>query len=81
MGFTISRGKMVPNAKKLDVISSFPVPKTRQELQKFLGYLTFFRTLVPLKILDLSTVLTPLTSVTKEFKNLSGMKTIIKHFK
>ena len=68
MGFTISRGKLVPNAKKLDVISSFPVPKTQQELQKYLGYLTFIRTLVPLKILDLSTVLTPLTSVTKEFK-------------
>ena len=68
MGFTISQRKLVPNAKKLDVISSFPVLNTRQELQRFLGYSTFIRTLVTLKILDLSTILTPLTSITKEFK-------------
>ena len=31
LGFTISRGKLVPNAKKMNVISSFPVLNTRQD--------------------------------------------------
>ena len=53
---------------KLDVIGSFPVPNTKQELLRFQGYLKFIRTLVPLKILDLSTILTPVTSIAQEFK-------------
>ena len=37
-------------------------------MQKFLGYLNFIRNLLPSKVLDLTTVLTPLTSATTQFK-------------
>ena len=68
LGFEIDQGKIIPNKKKLNVLKDFKSPKSTQDVQKYLGYLNFIRHLLPLKVLDLTTVLTPLTSSVNQFK-------------
>lgn len=43
LGFIISPGKVSPNPNKTKVISNFPYPKTRKQLQSFLGMCNYFR--------------------------------------
>ena len=68
LGFEVDKGKIIPNKAKLNVLKDFKTPKSTQDVQKYLGYITFIRHLLPLKVLDLTTVLTPLTSATTQFK-------------
>ena len=68
LGFEVEKGKIIPNKAKLNVLKDFKTPKNTQDVQKFLGYINFIRHLLPLKVLDLTTVLTPLTSTTAQFK-------------
>ena len=68
LGFEVENGVIIPNKKKLNVLKDFKSPKSTQEIQQYLGYLTFIRHLLPLKIMDLTTVLTPLTSAVTPFK-------------
>ena len=68
LGFEVDKGKIIPDKAKLNVLKDFKTPKSTQDVQKYLGYITFIRHLLPLKILDPTTVLTPLTSATTQFK-------------
>ena len=62
LGHEIKGGSIVPEENKLKILIDFPSPTDRKGLQSFLGHLNFLRNLLPLQIIHLSTVLTPLTS-------------------
>ena len=64
LGHEIKKGSIVPEANKVKILTEFPTPVDRKSLQSFLGHLNFLRNLLPLQIVHLSTVLTPLTSPT-----------------
>ena len=68
LGYEVDHGKIIPNKNKLNILKDFKSPKNTQELQRYLGYLTFIRHLLPLKIMDLTTVLSPLSSLNCQFK-------------
>ena len=68
LGFEVEGGRIIPNKKKLNVLKDFKSPKSTQEVQQYLGYLTFIRHLLPLKVMELTTTLTPLTSALTPFK-------------
>lgn len=43
LGFLISPGVIRPNPHKTKVITNFPTPRTRKDLQSFLGMCNYFR--------------------------------------
>ncbi|KIL70533.1 hypothetical protein M378DRAFT_117693 [Amanita muscaria Koide BX008] len=43
LGIVISRGSIAMDPKKVAAIMQWPVPRTKQELQQFLGFLNFYR--------------------------------------
>ena len=51
LGYSITKGRLAPARDKITTISQFPLPQTKTELQKFLGYVTFIRTTVPQVVL------------------------------
>ena len=67
LGFGVANGRLIPNEERLDVLRAMPTPKSRTELQRFLGFITYLRALLPSKIVDLTTVISPLTSVNVKF--------------
>ena len=67
LGFQVKKGKIVPDTNKISIIKDFKKPSCKTELQRFLGYLTFIRDLLPHKLIDLMTVLSPLSSNTTKF--------------
>ena len=68
LGFTILKGSLVPNSDRMNAILNMNSPKSKVEVQRLLGYLTYLRSLLPPKIIDLTTILSPLTSVLDKFK-------------
>ena len=68
LGHEIKGGSIVPDDNKLKILTEFTTPNDRKNLQSFLGHLNFLRNLLPLQIIHLTTILTPLTSPTVEFK-------------
>ena len=68
LGYEVEKGKIIPNKNKLNILKEFKSPTSVTEVQKFLGYLTFIRHLIPLKVIDLMSVLNPLTSNKNPFK-------------
>jgi len=68
LGFTIEKGKLQPQAKKLKTILEFPPPKNIRDVQKFLGYLNFLRNMLNAHIFHFAADLYELTSSTKEFE-------------
>lgn len=43
LGFIVEPGKVYPNPAKTRAITNFPIPKTRKQLQSFLGMTNYFR--------------------------------------
>ena len=43
LGFIIEEGKHRPDPKKLDQLVNYPVPKTAKHIQRFLGFVGFYR--------------------------------------
>ena len=67
LGYEVDKGRIIPNKSKLNILKDFKSPTSVTELQRFLGYITFIRHLVPLKIIDLVSVLNPLSSNKNKF--------------
>ena len=67
LGHQIHDGTVIPEAGKIKILKNFKSPRDRKSLQSFLGHLNFIRNLLPLQIIHLSTILTPLTSPTVSF--------------
>ena len=61
LGFTISKGQLVPQKSKISNLIEFPLPTTKTELMKFLGFITFLRPLLAAHVIHLTSILTPLT--------------------
>ena len=68
LGFCISKGSIVPDAKKLNTILDTPSPKNQKDVMRFLGYVTYLRELVPPTLIHLSSILSELTSPKKSFE-------------
>ena len=68
LGYTISQGKLKPQDSKIKTIVNFPIPKTKQELQKFLGHLNFLRNVTPLTVAHWASFLYPLTGSKLPFR-------------
>ena len=60
LGHTVSAAGIVPLPSKIDTISSLPRPRTKVELQRFLGMVNFYHRFVP----HLAEVLAPLHALT-----------------
>jgi len=67
LGYEVDKGRIIPNKNKLNILKDFKTPNSITELQRFLGYLTFIRHLIPLKVIDLVSVLNPLSSNKSKF--------------
>ena len=67
LGFTLSKDRVIPQSKKLIQSINFQKPKTRKELQKFLGHVCFLRDVTPLIVSEFCSILSPLTSEKKEW--------------
>ena len=60
LGFVVGHGKLKPLEAKVTAVLNYPVPKTRKELRRFLGMVSFYRSFCP----NLSEILAPLTDMT-----------------
>ena len=60
LGFVISRGKLEMDSAKTDAVSSWPIPTSRTELQRFLGFANFYRRFIR----NFSSIVSPLTQLT-----------------
>ncbi len=61
LGYIINRGGIRMDEGKVEAISSWPLPTTIKELQRFLGFSNFYR----LFIANYSTITSPLTNCSK----------------
>ena len=59
LGHTVSTEGVAPEARKLEVLKSWPTPKTGVEMMSFLGFCNYYRALVP-RFADLAVPLYPL---------------------
>ncbi len=59
LGKQVGRGQVRPIASKVDAIASYPAPKTRRQLRRFLGMVGYYRTFCK----NFSTVVAPLTTL------------------
>lgn len=60
LGFVIARGQVEPDPDKIRAVADWPIPGTRKDLQRFLGFANFYRRFVR----DFSRVAAPLTALT-----------------
>lgn len=60
LGFKIANHKIFPITMNIKKIESFPQPKTKRQIKKFLGLCSFYRTLIP----DYATIADPLIKLT-----------------
>lgn len=67
LGFVISPGEVRPNPAKTRVIVNFPTPKTRKQLQSFLGMTNYFRHFIK-SYSHIARPLTRLTTPTLKFE-------------
>ena len=57
LGFVVQRGQLQADPEKVRAVSEWPVPTTRKQLQRFLGFSNFYRRFIR----DYSRVAAPLT--------------------
>ncbi|XP_029301590.1 uncharacterized protein LOC115017374 [Cottoperca gobio] len=60
LGYIMGRGSMQMDPAKVSAVTSWPVPDSRKQLQRFLGFANFYRRFIR----GYSTVATPLTALT-----------------
>ena len=60
LGYIIQSGSIKPDPEKIRAVEEWPVPKSRKELQRFLGFANFYRRFIR----DYSKVASPLTRLT-----------------
>ena len=66
LGFLVGRDGIRVNPEKVDVLKTWPKPKSLTELRSFLGLLQFFRRFIP----KFSGIAAPLTDLTKKEKGI-----------
>ena len=60
LGYIMQSGSIKPDPEKIRAVEEWPVPKSRKELQRFLGFANFYRRFIR----DYSKVASPLTRLT-----------------
>jgi transposase InsO family protein len=60
LGFHIENHNITPISANIEKIMSFPVPKTRKQLRRFIGLATFYKHLIP----SFSAIIQPLIDLT-----------------
>ena len=67
LGHVVHRGRVSTDPRKTQAVREWPVPKTRKELQRFLGFANFYRRFVR----NFSTIASPLTILTSPLVEFS----------
>lgn len=62
LGFQISSSGITTNPKKIEAISTFPVPKSLSEARSFIGLVSYYRRFVP----EFASIASPITGLTKK---------------
>jgi len=62
LGLIISKGEICMDPVKLNTVTNWPLPKTKKDIQKFLGFCNFYRRFVK----DYSAIAQPLFNLTKK---------------
>ena len=62
LGLIISEGEIRMDPVKLKAVTNWPLPKTKKDIQKFLGFCNFYRHFVK----DYSAIARPLFNLTKK---------------
>ena len=60
LGFIIEKGQLRPDPEKIKAVQEWPVPATRKQLQRFLGFANFYRCFIK----NYSRIAAPLTKLT-----------------
>ncbi len=60
LGFVVEKGQLRPDPSKVEAVKDWPVPTTRKQLQRFLGFANFYRRFVR----NYSLLAAPLTHLT-----------------
>ncbi|XP_060937796.1 uncharacterized protein LOC133014546 [Limanda limanda] len=47
LGYTVGRGNVKPQVKKVDAITTWPQPQTKRQVRTFLGLLGYYRQFIP----------------------------------
>ena len=61
LGWILEAGTLSADPEKIEALKNWPVPETKQELRSFIGFVNFYRRLIP----KCSAMLAPLTDLTK----------------
>lgn len=72
LGYVINSEGIKPNAKKIEAINLYPVPKTLRDLRGFLGMMGYYRRFVK----DFAKIAKPLTNLLRGEKNPSSNRKI-----
>lgn len=67
LGFIVEPGKCFPNPDKVACLKSYPTPKSTKEIQKFLGFVGFYRRFIP----EFATHAKPLTDLLRKGKKFA----------
>lgn len=62
LGYEVGQGRVVPPTAKVEAILNFPIPKTRREVQRYLGMIGYYRRF----IVKFSQLTAPLTDLLKK---------------
>lgn len=76
LGFIIQKGEMVPDPAKIRAVVEWPVPESRKQLQRFLGFANFYRRFIR----DYSKVAAPLTQLTSTLQRFKWTPELDKVF-
>lgn len=60
LGYIVAEGSLQMNPAKVSAVSAWPVPETRKQLQRFLGFANFYRRFIR----GFSSLAAPLTALT-----------------
>jgi len=63
IGLSLSKDVLRPDPKKTEAIMSMPPPKNKEELQRFLGILTYLSKFIP----NLSHIAAPLQNLLEKY--------------
>uniref|UniRef100_A0A8C5M7Z7 Gypsy retrotransposon integrase-like protein 1 n=1 Tax=Leptobrachium leishanense TaxID=445787 RepID=A0A8C5M7Z7_9ANUR len=62
LGFIITPGQMEMDPRKIEAITNWPIPQTKKEMQRFLGFANFYRKFIR----NFSKIVFPLTQLTRK---------------